>query len=164
MAIPEKKKPFLSSALWPGVVLGLLSVIPVVNYGNFFCCMWIIGGGVLATIIFKSENKSVTSGEGAIVGFIAGMIGAVVVAIGNGILWFFFHENYLANLKEVIDTGSFDPEMIDTVAGMINNPTLLIIFSLIGALIMNAIFSTFGGFLAASIMQKKERKRIESGS
>ncbi len=155
------KKPYLSSAVWPGVILGLLSVIPVVNYGNLFCCLWVVGGGVLATIVLKGDVDKITPADGAKVGLLAGLIGAVVVGIGNGILWFFFHENYLASLNEIITMGEMDPEMIDMMAEFINDPGLVIIGSLISALIMNSIFSTLGGFVTATIInRKKENSEI----
>jgi hypothetical protein len=39
----------LKPAIIGGVVLGLLSVIPFVNFANACCCLWAIVGGLLAT-------------------------------------------------------------------------------------------------------------------
>ena len=91
----KTKKPYFSSALWPGIILGLLSIIPIVNYVNFVCCLWVIAGGVLAAVVFKQEAGEIDVGKGAFVGFVAGMIGAVVQTIGTGVLWYFFKANYL---------------------------------------------------------------------
>lgn len=71
----------LKPALIGGVVLGLLSVIPFVN---FCCCLWAILGGMLASYLYiKNSPTPVTAGDGALVGVFTGLIGgAIVVIIG----------------------------------------------------------------------------------
>jgi hypothetical protein len=150
------KKNYLSAAIWPGIVLGLLSVIPIVNYVNFICCLWVIAGGVLAALIFKQETGDVKPGEGALSGFFAGLIGAVVQSVGMWILWYFFHENYLAMLYEIFQTAEFDPAAQEMMAKFINNPAIMFFGSLITAIITNSIFATLGGLLGASIFHKKQ--------
>ncbi|MGC9314133.1 MAG: hypothetical protein ACP5G4_00740 [bacterium] len=151
-----EKKPFLTSALWPGIVLGLLSVIPVVNYGNIFCCLWVLGGGVLAAVVYKGEAGSITTKEGAIVGSLAGIIGAFVISIGTGILWYFFNENYLADLNNVVRMGEIDPEMITMMADIVNNPVLVILGSLVFYLFLNALMGGLGGFIGATVINRRE--------
>lgn len=151
-----EKKPFLTSALWPGIVLGLLSVIPVVNYGNIFCCLWVLGGGVLAAVVYKGEVGSITTKEGAIVGSLAGIIGAFVISIGTGILWYFFNENYLADLNNVVRMGEIDPEMITMMADIVNNPVLVILGSLVFYLFLNAVMAGLGGFIGATVINRRE--------
>lgn len=65
-----------------GIVLGLLSVIPFVNWANACCCVWALLGGLLGTFLYvrKSPNP-VSAGDGAMVGVIAGLAGAVVSII-----------------------------------------------------------------------------------
>jgi len=159
----EIRKPYFSSALWPGVVLGLLSVIPMIKYGNLFCCLWVVAGGVVAAVVFKQEYGSIKPGQGAFVGFIAGIIGAFVMAIGNGILWFFFHENYFAQINEYIGPSELDAETFDMIAALMNNPTLVVFVTLFGALLVNAVFATIGGLIAGAFMDKKARREGFSG-
>jgi hypothetical protein len=69
----------LKPALVGGVLLGILSVIPVISLGNCFCCAWVIGGGVLASFLYvKSSPVAVTLGRGVALGLLAGAIGAIV--------------------------------------------------------------------------------------
>jgi hypothetical protein len=66
-------------ALVGGVVAGLLTAVPFLGC---FCCLWIIGGAMLAAyLLAKNSPTSVTPGDGAIVGIFAGIVGAVVDAI-----------------------------------------------------------------------------------
>src|SRR6476660_5767207 len=72
----------LKPALIGGVVLGLLSVIPFVSAVNVCCCLWAILGGMLATFLYvKSSPTPVTAGDGAIVGALAGVVGALISLI-----------------------------------------------------------------------------------
>ena len=151
----KAKKAYLSSALWPGIVLGLLSVIPIVNYVNFFCCLWIIGGGFLAALVFKQETGDVKTGDGALCGLIAGLIGAVVQAVGVGILWYFFHETYLSSLYEIFSQAEFDAAMQDMMAQMVSNPIIMVSLTLVSGIILNSIFATLGGIIGSAILHKK---------
>ena len=35
-------------ALYGGLVMGVLSALPLISAGNFCCCMWVISGGLVA--------------------------------------------------------------------------------------------------------------------
>ncbi|MCK5833576.1 hypothetical protein KAH81_07895 [bacterium] len=152
----KQKKPYFSSALWPGIVLGILSVIPIVNYVNLICCLWVIAGGVLSSLIFKQEFGDITPGQGAITGLIAGIVGAFVQAIGVGVLWYFFHENYLSNLYEIVSSAEFDIATQEMMAEVITNQWLMIAGSLIGGIMIYSVFALFGGLIGAAIFRKKK--------
>ncbi len=66
-------------ALIGGCIAGILSGIPIVNC---LCCLWIIGGGILAAyFLTKDATATLTAGDGAIVGIFAGIIAAISEAI-----------------------------------------------------------------------------------
>jgi hypothetical protein len=71
-----------------GVVAGILSVIPVVSN---CCCIWAILGGFLAAFLYmKKAPGPMTPGDGAMLGAMAGGIGAVIyLIIGLPILLMF---------------------------------------------------------------------------
>src|SRR2546423_15711672 len=69
----DKMKP----ALIGGVVLGILSAIPFVNLPNLCCCAWAIAGGILAAHLYiKASPAPVRPGDGAVLGVLAGGVGA----------------------------------------------------------------------------------------
>ena len=78
----------LKPALIGGVFIGLLSVIPFVSAANICCCLWAILGGMLATYLYvKNSPMPASAGDGAVLGVIAGAIGAVIhFVIGIGIV------------------------------------------------------------------------------
>lgn len=72
----------LKPALIGGIVLGILSVIPFVNFVNICCCLWAILGGMLASNLYiKSSPTPARAGDGAALGAIAGAVGAVISVI-----------------------------------------------------------------------------------
>jgi hypothetical protein len=69
----------LKPALISGVILGIVSVFPVISALNCICCAWVIGAGVLAAHLYvKSSPQLVMLGSGAALGMLTGIIGAVV--------------------------------------------------------------------------------------
>lgn len=65
-----------------GVVVGILSVIPLVGAVNLCCCLWAILGGMLASNLYiKNSPVPVKTGDGAAVGAIAGLIGGVISVV-----------------------------------------------------------------------------------
>lgn len=73
---PSKLKP----ALIGGAVIGILSAIPGLGGSNCICCLWIITGGFLAGIFYSKSAPAdylFQSGDGAIVGLLAGFYGSL---------------------------------------------------------------------------------------
>jgi hypothetical protein len=71
----------LQPALLGGLVMGVLSALPVINFANC-CCAWMLfGGGLAAYLMQQNHPARVSAGDGAIVGALAGVFGAVVSAV-----------------------------------------------------------------------------------
>ncbi len=47
--------PCYTPALLGGLFIGMLSALPIVSVGNCCCCLWMIGGGVLAAYLRAAE-------------------------------------------------------------------------------------------------------------
>ncbi len=74
----------LQPALLGGLFIGVLSALPIISAGNCFCCMWVIGGGVLAAYLLQQNQATpISSSDGAVTGLLAGLIGAVVSLVIN---------------------------------------------------------------------------------
>jgi len=59
--------------------MGVLSALPVISAGNACCCLWVVSGGVVAAYLFQQNtSRPITPGDGAMVGLLAGFIGALV--------------------------------------------------------------------------------------
>lgn len=143
-------------ALIGGVIAGVLSGIPIVNC---LCCLWIIGGGVLAAYFLTKESSvTLTAGDGAIVGVFTGIIAAVVEVFVNipframseklmqGMMDRFsqYYEEMPSGWESWLDDGGFEGSIVWTVLGLVVSA---VIFSALGAL---------GGIIGISLFGKKK--------
>jgi len=151
----------LKPAIIGGVVIGILSIIPIVNLGNICCCLWAILGGLLATYLYvKASPLPASPGDGAILGAIAGAVGGVIVIIlgipisivAGGIT-----RELFVRLMESVNPSQ--AEMIraqmaagSTVAGAVVNGIVLAVCLV--------IFSTLGGLLGVPIFEKRKRDSV----
>jgi len=128
----------LKPALLGGLIVGLLSAIPVVNY---CCCLWAIGGGGLATFLYmKSSPTRIGPGDGAVLGGLAGVFGAVLYLIIGVPLAYFMGS---AQMEEAFAKANvqlpFTGLLLFVVGGLIVG-LLLIVLAVIGGLIAVPIF------------------------
>ena len=147
-----------------GLVMGVLSALPLVAAGNLCCCMWVISGGAIAAYLLQqNQSTPITPGDGALVGLLAGLIGAFVqfaVAIPIGIL---VAPMERAMLQRVLDmAGTMPPDMRDMLERYSRSDAefsfgLMIlrrVVALMFGLFIGAIFSTVGGVVGAMIVKK----------
>lgn len=148
----------LKPAIIGGLVIGLLSIIPIVGLGNVCCCLWAILGGLFATYLYvKNSPVPASPGDGAILGAIAGAVGGVIVIIlgipisivAGGIT-----RGLLIRIMESVNPSQ--AEMVraqmaagETIAGAVVNGIILAVCLV--------IFSTLGGLLGVPIFEKRKR-------
>jgi hypothetical protein len=132
----------LKPALLGGLIVGLLSAIPFVNY---CCCIWAIGGGALAGFLYiKSSPTQVPTGDGAIVGALAGVVGAVLyLIIGLPIALLFGAAEMEAQFRR---SGIQMPF----------SGTLLLVFGALIAALCLLVLATLGGVLSIPIFEKRK--------
>jgi len=148
----------LKPALIGGVVIGVLSVIPFVSAANLCCCLWAIVGGLLATYLYvKNSPTPAGAGDGAVLGVIAGAIGAVIyliigipIAIAMGPTM----RNMIVSLMQNVDARQAEM-MRQQFEAQGNAIAPIIIQSLIGAGLL-FVFAILGGLLGVPIFEKRK--------
>lgn len=132
----------LKPALLGGLIVGVLSAIPFINY---CCCIWSIGGGALAAFLYiKSSPTPVSMGEGAMVGGLAGVVGAIIyLIIGLPIALLFG----AAAMTESLNRSGVDLP----ISGFL----LMIVSAFVGAIIL-AVLATLGGVIGTAIFEKRK--------
>ena len=152
-------------ALVGGVMAGMLSVIPFVNFVNCCFCAWLlVGGAVAAKMLINRAPRPVRSGEGAQVGAVAGLIAAGIYSLISLAMAVFnvgqrLQEELLNRMAEM----SNDPTFQETVRKMIeesaNQPLAQKLVSVVIVLIIVSIiyigFSTLGGLLGVALFEKR---------
>jgi len=147
----------LKPALIGGVVLGLLSVIPFVNFANICCCLWALVGGALATNLYvKSSPTPASAGDGAILGVLAGLIGGAIVlvigipvqlAVGASM------NTMIANFVESVNPQQAEMMRQQIAAG--STVVGAIVNQIISAVVL-FIFAIIGGLLGVPIFEKRK--------
>lgn len=149
----------LRPAIIGGLIAGLLVAFPYTS-----CCLWAILGGLLAGYLYiKKSTTVVPTGEGAVVGLLAGLIGGIVqlvvglpLVILIGVPWMGAIISWLERM---------DPKQADrirhTMEAMQNRPFLeQLIARLPGAMlgfVLTIVFATIGGLIAVAIFEKRAR-------
>jgi hypothetical protein len=145
-------------ALIGGVVLGLLSVIPFVSAVNVCCCLWAILGGMLATYLYvKNSPTPATAGDGAILGALAGLIGAVISLILGIPIAYAMGPTMRNLLVSLIERA--DPRQADMIRQQIEASGDAIGPVIINALILGVllfVFAIIGGLLGVPLFEKRK--------
>jgi len=132
----------LKPALLGGLIVGVLSAIPFINY---CCCIWSIGGGALAAFLYiKDSPTPVKTGDGAMVGGLAGVVGAVIyLVLGLPIAIFF---GMAAMEQRLYQSGVHLP---------FSGVLLMVVSGIVGAVIL-ALLATLGGVIGVAIFEKRK--------
>ena len=148
----------LKPALIGGVVLGILSVIPFVSAVNICCCLWAILGGMLATYLYvRSSPTPASAGDGAILGAIAGLVGAIIyVIVGIPIAMAMgpTMRNMIIALVERLDPRQAEVMRTQFEAAGNSIGPIIINALIFGALIF--VFTIIGGLLGVPIFEKRK--------
>ena len=148
-------------ALIGGVVLGLLSVIPFVNWANACCCLWAIVGGVLASYLYVKNSPTPPSvGDGAILGAMAGAIGgliSLIIGIPLSIALGGLMSGLMVSLIQNMDPSQAEMmrrqfEAGQTIAGAIVNGIILAVCLV--------VFATLGGLVGIPLFEKRKANVI----
>jgi hypothetical protein len=145
-----------------GLVMGVLSALPFISAGNLCCCLWVIAGGVVAAYVLQqNEAAPITPGDGALVGLLAGLVGAVVQALIAIPINFVIGPMERAMVARVLDmAGNMPPdvrEMLERYSSGGQPVAFAIVarmFAFVLWLCVGAIFSTIGGLIGAAIFRK----------
>jgi len=144
----------LKPALIGGVILGILSAIPAVNT---CCCIWaLVGGLIAANMYIKASPNPVTPADGAIVGAIAGAIGAVLIVVVGIPLQLIFGTAMASMMGGLMQNA--DPDQAAQIQQAMASGLGF------GRAILNAlmysvtavIFSAVGGLLGVALFEKRK--------
>jgi hypothetical protein len=155
---PQKPE-YFRPALIAGAVAGLLSGLPLISAGNCFCCLWIVGGAAVATRLLAGRTAGpLTSGDGAIVGALTGIVAAVVQAFVS-LPFRSFDPEQLQKVVDWISTIGVEvpPSVLGEASEMSSrfmSPGWFLLFLFISAVVM-CVFGVLGGVIGVSLFGRK---------
>jgi hypothetical protein len=148
-----------------GLVMGVLSALPIISVGNACCCMWIVSGGLVAAYVFQQHHpQPMTAADGALAGLLAGLVGAGIYLVLSIPLDIIMAPMERAMMQRFVDmSGNMPPEMRDmferfggnTSAGGFAVFMIRRIVGFVFMLFVGAIFSTLGGLLGSVLFVRK---------
>lgn len=150
------KKDFFISSLLGGIFIGLLSGLPYVRYGNCFCCMWKIGGGILAGVIFFEKTKKITLGDGFLLGLISGGIGFFIAGTIFLLEYIFKGASILGRLVLNMQNIELSQRFLDYLS---RAPFMFLLFKFFSELFTDVVFGSLGGAIIGSILSNYTESR-----
>lgn len=143
-------------ALFGGLVLGVLSALPIISMGNLCCCLWILGGGALAAYLLQANQPTAISvADGAGVGLLAGAIGAgvwLVVSIPVNLVMGPLQSRMMERVLEGDLPEGVRPMLEAFGRGGMTAVSLIVGFFVM--LLLCVFFSTIGGVIGAALFKK----------
>jgi len=149
-------------ALIGGLVMGVLSALPIVSAGNVCCCLWVVSGGVVAAYVLQqNQAMPITPGDGALAGLLAGLVGALVQAVLSVPITLLVGPMERQLVQRILDmAGNIPPDVRDALEryGREDRTGPLLVLGRIVQfgfwLCVGAVVSTLGGLLGAAIFRK----------
>jgi len=138
------------------LVMGVLSSLPLISVANLCCCLWVISGGVAAAYVLQQgQPEPITPGDGAFVGFLSGLGGAVVylvIAVPLELTIGPMEREMMRRWVENIGGAEGFRNYADR-ADLVSAPVRALL-GFVMMLFIGAIFSTIGGLLGALMFKK----------
>jgi hypothetical protein len=159
----QKDLEFLGPAIAGGLLLGLLSALPFVAFGNCLCCLWIQGGGARAVwLLNKQRPGGLKYGDGALAGVMSGLVGTIVwAAVNIPIQAYLFTPEAATRMREQMEQfrewlpPDFETQMAPLLEPGFNLSRLLtgvITFS-----IVSGLFAMIGGILMVALLNRPKK-------
>jgi hypothetical protein len=143
-------------AVFGGILIGVLSGLPVVSAGNVCCCLWVICGGILATYLLQQQNPNpVETSDAAVQGLVAGLIGALIACIFKFALLSVMAPVANEAVQRALEQNpQIPPEWRDFIVSMSTGNRAMLLSVAITVPIY-AIFGTLGSLLGLAFFRKK---------
>ena len=168
MAEVDRNQP----ALIGGLIVGILSIVPLVKLGNLFFCMWaLLGGAIAVRLYIQLSPHRVTYAEAAKVAALAGLLGAVInvfigmpielAALPAGMRWL---DGMAAGMQGTQQQQV--KEALELLRGMTTGElvlSFLLPVALLGATVLFG-FTMLGGALGVALFEKRRASPTQEDS
>jgi hypothetical protein len=143
-------------ALLGGLLIGVLSSLPVVSAGNLCCCLWVVLGGLL-TVYLQQQSRPdpLETSEALIGGLLAGIVGAVISGLVGMLMMSFTADFLQPEMQRALEENpEIPPHVRDFMLRIMSGESLGLIMMLV-FLPVYAIFAMLGALLGLAFFRKK---------
>jgi hypothetical protein len=145
----------LQPAIYGGLLIGVLSALPIVNAGNCCCCLWVVAGGALAVYLRQQNSPfAVTAAEGALVGLLAGLIGGVIGVLLSIPLDAMVGPFQKQLIDRVLSTQPDIPAQTRDMLERAGTGPAALAFKFFFNIVTGAVFGMLGGLLGVAVFKK----------
>ena len=135
-------------------MVGVLSALPIISVGNFCCCLWVVcGGAVAAYVLQQNQQTSITPGDGALAGLLAGVAGAFVYLVLSIPITLLMAPMERIMMERIIDSGRMPPEFREY-AGTYMGGAIKLAVGFFFMLVFGSMVAALGGVLGSLIFKK----------
>jgi hypothetical protein len=151
----QQRASMFKPALICGIAAGVLTAVPLVNC---FCCLWIIGGAMLAAYLFtKGSAALLTPSDGAVLGILTG----IVAALADSVVSLPFENMNREYVQRFMDQFSqlfkeMPSGMERWIESRASGPSpAWFLLGLLASAAIYAVFGALGGLIGVSLFGKK---------
>lgn len=145
---------FAQPALIGGAVVGVLSALPIISVGNFCCCLWVVcGGAVAAYVLQQNEQRSMTPGDAALAGLLAGVTGAFIYLVLSIPITLLMAPMERIMMERIIDSGRMPAEFREYAGTYMGGAIRLAVWFFF-MLVVGSMVAALGGVLGSLIFKK----------
>jgi ammonia channel protein AmtB len=165
--MPQKPEKF-GPALYGGLIMGVLSATPFLNFVNCLCCAGILLGGFMSVYFYKKalteEMDPLTTSDTMGLGALSGVFGAVASTIIGGTI-FLILGNYESRMiyNMIQSMGAFNqmpPEQAAQIEQSLTQQGFSII-NVVSSFIICPLFGLLGGLIGYGVFRPRETKKTE---
>jgi len=143
-------------ALLGGLLIGVLSSLPLVAIGNLCCCLWVIVGGLLTVYLEQqAQPDPIDTGDAAVGGLLAGIFGAIIAVAGASVTQFFTGPAMQEAMQQAFASRTeISPEVQEMFQKFFTGRNMILMTAIIDLPVF-AIFGALGGLLGVAFFRKK---------
>jgi hypothetical protein len=143
-------------ALLGGLLIGVLSSLPVVSVVNVCCCLWVVlGGGFVVYLQQQRTPGPVETADAVLGGLIAGLIGATISVIATTAMASMGGALMGDQFQAILDQNpDIPPEARDFFLNLASGQGVFLVMFAV-TLPIYAVFSMLGSLLGLAIFRKK---------
>ena len=157
-------------AILGGLLIGVLSSLPIIKAGNICCCLWVVAGGALTVYLQQQRTpEPVQTGDAVIGGLLAGLIGGAITCVATYLTFLLLGPVIQSSFAAVQDQIESNPDMPAATREMVQNFIRMLAGG--GAVVIQAlitlptfaVFSMLGSLLGTALFRKKQPPLVQQG-
>jgi hypothetical protein len=160
--MPEKPGKVIP-ALYGGLIMGVISGLPVISIVNCFCCAGILFGGFVSVMFYKNEltvaMPSLTSSDCVQLGALAGVFGAIFGTVLHILTLLAMGDVSGGIVLDILRNLNLPPEILDQVEEKMGESAQLAglstVISLLTSLVIDPLFGLLGGLIGYNVYKPK---------